>query len=188
MPTQSARNAVMAPERPNSRISASPMTNGGVMIGSTEMMRIAPLKRKPVRVAISAKASPSSVDSTPTITARNSVFQATPHCEPPDRQASPQIERSKKSARNFAGAALPALSWKALISTLVMGKNTNRPISPATSAIEEMMKASPLHHPFKARPWQSRKRNPSAVTAAPAPMPPCVGPGSPDQLSRIALL
>ena len=64
-----ARNWVTAPERPNSRITASPITNGGVMIGSTVSTRSARLAGKSVRVAISAKASPSSVVPAPTRTA-----------------------------------------------------------------------------------------------------------------------
>ena len=87
------------------------MTKGGVMIGSTVSTRSAPLKRKPVRVAISAKARPSAVVPTPTSTARNSVFQATPQrrlareaVEPPDR-AVEELRRGTRRARSA-----PALS------------------------------------------------------------------------------
>ena len=80
-----------APERPNSRITASPITNGGVMIGSTVSTRSARLARKSVRVAISAKARPSSVVPAPTRTASSSEFQATPQLTRLCRQASPQI-------------------------------------------------------------------------------------------------
>ena len=54
-------NWLTRPERPKIRISPRPMTNGGVMIGSTDSMRSAFLKRKPVRVTISANARPSAV-------------------------------------------------------------------------------------------------------------------------------
>src|SRR5258708_19988657 len=48
MPNQSASSAVTLPERPNSRMSARPITNGGVMIGSTARTRNIPAKRRPV--------------------------------------------------------------------------------------------------------------------------------------------
>ena len=44
---------------------ARPMTNGGVMIGSTLITRSTPLKRNAVRAAISAKARPSTVEPAP---------------------------------------------------------------------------------------------------------------------------
>ncbi len=65
------------------------------MIGSTVNARSRPLARKLVRVAISAKASPSAVVPTPTSTARNSVFQATPQRRLEWRQSRPQIDFSK---------------------------------------------------------------------------------------------
>ena len=51
-------------------MTARPMTKAGVMIGSTVSARRVRRKRKPVRVATSAKARPSSVERTPTRTAR----------------------------------------------------------------------------------------------------------------------
>ena len=99
MPNQFDSSAVTVPERPNSRMSASPITNGGVMIGRMVRMRSRPLKRMVVRVAISANARPSAVVPMPTSTARNSVFQATPQRRFEVRQSRPQTERSK----NFAG-------------------------------------------------------------------------------------
>ena len=63
------------------------MTKGGVMIGSTVSTRSVFLKRKPVRVTISAKARPSTVVPAPQHSARNSVFQATPQRPPPDEAA-----------------------------------------------------------------------------------------------------
>ena len=52
------------PERPKIRIRPSPMTNGGVMIGSTDSTRSDFLYRNPVRVTINANASPSVVEIT----------------------------------------------------------------------------------------------------------------------------
>ena len=43
MPNHSDSSAETAPERPKSRISARPITKGGVMIGSTVRTRSAPL-------------------------------------------------------------------------------------------------------------------------------------------------
>ena len=72
------------------------------MIGSTVSARRMRRKRKPVRVATSAKARPSSVESTPTRTARKKEFQATPQRGPPVRQPSDQSRslnrRSPKAA------------------------------------------------------------------------------------------
>ena len=69
---------------------ASPMTKGGVMMGSTVSALSSAPWRKPVRVTISAKTRPSRVVTTPTSTARKSEFQATPQRGPPDRQPRPQ--------------------------------------------------------------------------------------------------
>ena len=60
------------------RISPRPMTNGGVMIGSTVRMRRIFLWRNPVRVTISANASPSDVQQVAQTSASISVFHATP--------------------------------------------------------------------------------------------------------------
>lgn len=70
---------VTAPERPKRRITANPMTKGGVMIGSTVRMRSAGLAGNAVRVTTRAKQSPRAVVPTPTRTPRNTVFHATPH-------------------------------------------------------------------------------------------------------------
>ena len=164
------------------------MTKGGVMIGSTVSMRSAPLRRKPVRVAISAKARPSTVEPTPTSTARNSVFQATPQRRPPARQSSPQTEVSVNLSRNAAGEKPPALSWKALARIVVTGKNTKIAISATTSAIEATTKTSPRHQARAASPWQSSIRKASPTSAAPKPMPPWRGPGAPKRSASQAAL
>ena len=102
MPKTSAQAWVKNPERPKSRMTARPITKAGVMIGSTVSARRMRRKRKPVRVATRAKARPSSVESTPTRTARKKEFQATPQRGPPVRQPSDQSRslnsRSPKAA------------------------------------------------------------------------------------------
>ena len=90
MPNASSSTLLSTPERPNSRISAKPITKGGVMIGKIDIARSSFLKRKFVRATTNAKASPSAVVPAPQISARISVFQATPQRGPPLRQPRPQ--------------------------------------------------------------------------------------------------
>ncbi len=92
------------PETPKSRISDSPMTNGGVISGSTVITRSSRLARKPVRVTSSAKARPSSVVPAPVSTPRVSEFQAMPHTTSPVRQPRPQMSGEVILSRNSAGA------------------------------------------------------------------------------------
>ena len=158
------------------------------MIGSTVRIRSAPLWRKFVRVAMSAKARPSTVDPTPTTTARKSVFQATPQRRPPVRQSSPQTEVSVNLSRNAAGEKPPALSWKALARIVVTGKNTKIAISATTRAIEATTKTSPRHQARAASPSQSSIRKASPTSAAPKPMPPWRGPGAPKRSASQAAL
>ena len=54
------------------------MTKGGVMIGSTVSRRSSRLARNPVRGDSSAKASPSTVEPSPTAMASSSEFHAVP--------------------------------------------------------------------------------------------------------------
>ena len=82
-------------------------------IGSTVSTRSVFLKRKPVRVAISAKARPSAVVPAPQHSARNSVFQATPQRPPPDRQRRLQIFAVASRSTSSAGMKTPSPSWKA---------------------------------------------------------------------------
>ena len=135
------------------------MTKGGVMIGSTVRTRRARLKRKSVRVAISAKARPSAVVPMPTSVARNRVFQATPQRRFEVRQSRLQIEGSRNFAKNAPGAKAPASSRTALARIVVTGKNTKTAISATTRPIDETTKASPRHQPRAASPWQSSIRN-----------------------------
>ena len=76
---------ITMPARPKIRISARPITKGGVMIGSTETIFSSRGKGNRVRVAIKAKARPSAVLRTPTTTAKASEFQAAPQLRPPVR-------------------------------------------------------------------------------------------------------
>ena len=81
-PSCVATNWVTLPDKPNSRMMARPITNGGVMMGSNDKDLNADRNRTPVRVSTRAKASPSSVDNTPTLMASISEFHATPQVEP----------------------------------------------------------------------------------------------------------
>ena len=152
-------------------------------------MRSAPLKRMPVRVAISAKARPSAVVPTPTSTARNSVFQATPQRRFEVMQSSPQIEWSKNFAQRIRRARArrncPSRRWPGSSTT---GKKTKMTVSATTLPIAPTTKASPRHQPRAASPWQSSIRNDAAVSAAPKPMPAWLGPGAPNMAARNAQL
>ena len=146
------RKVVTKPVRPNMMISASPMTKGGVMIGSSESRRIGPFSGRPVRSATRAKARPSRVESRPTTTASASVFQAAPQLPAPVRHSRPQIERSVNLAQNSAGAKLPWLSRTAEMSTVITGQNTKIRMAPRMSRMAPSTKASPRHQPWRARP------------------------------------
>ena len=105
------------------------MTNGGVMIGSTDSTRSAPLNRKPVRVAISAKARPSAVaadadeDAEEQRVPRHAAAQLPAKAvEAPDRAVG-------ELGHELAGAKPPALSCTALARIVETGKNTNSRIS-----------------------------------------------------------
>ena len=176
MPSQSASSTVTPPARPNIRMSASPITNGGVMIGSMASTRKRPVKRRPARVAASAKASPSAVDPSPTRTARINVFQATPQRRLEAKQSSPQTERSKNFSASWFGANTPASSWTALARIVATGRNTKMAVSATTTPIAPTMNASPRHQPRPASPWQSSISKAVATRPAPGPMPAWLGP------------
>jgi hypothetical protein len=80
-----------APERPNSKIIAKPITKGGLIIGKSEAVRMRFLARIPVRVTIKAKAKPSPVVVTPTKMAMKNEFQAIPQFKLLVKQLMPQI-------------------------------------------------------------------------------------------------
>ena len=94
---------VTTPARPNSRISASPMTKGGVMIGRIDSTRSSGFIGMRVRSATSAKARPSSVVSTPTSVASATVFHATPQLRPPVTQSRLQIDGLNSFVREQRG-------------------------------------------------------------------------------------
>jgi hypothetical protein len=102
-----------SPDRPKIRISPRPMTNGGVMIGSTDSVRSAFLKRKAVRVTISANARPSAVDAVAHSTARISVFHATPQPDWPATQPSDHIFCVKSRSENASSDSAPCASASA---------------------------------------------------------------------------
>ena len=161
------------PERPKIRISASPITKGGVTIGSTVSTRSVFLKRKPVRVAISAKARPSTVVPAPQHSARNSVFHATPQRPPPDRQRRLQIFAAASRSSSSAGMKAPSPSWKACDRMRRIGQAVKSRIEAATAVMAPATKASPPNAPRNARPIASSDSSATSTTAPPAPMPTC---------------
>ncbi|MNE14391.1 hypothetical protein D3C80_1072700 [compost metagenome] len=109
MPNTPASSSVTTPARPNSSISARPITNGGVMIGSTVNMRSPFLNGSGVRVAARAKARPSSVDPLAVISASVRVRQAVPQL-PPFRQLRLQMAGSCILAIRPSGLNDPSAS------------------------------------------------------------------------------
>src|SRR6185437_5742109 len=96
-------HTVTTPARPNSRINARPITNGGVMIGRIDSARKSGFIGNRVRNATRAKARPTSVASA-------TVFQATPQLRVPAMQSRPQIDLLNNFDANNVGAKLPSLS------------------------------------------------------------------------------
>ena len=80
------------------------------MIGRIDSTRSSGFIRMRVRSATSAKASPSSVVSTPTSVASATVFHATPQLRPPVTQSILQIDALNSFSANSAGAKPPSLS------------------------------------------------------------------------------
>ncbi len=70
--------ALTAPERPNNRISARPMTKGGVIIGRIDRTLIRRRARNFVRVTMSTKHNASSVAEDAVISPSCRVFQTMP--------------------------------------------------------------------------------------------------------------
>ena len=89
---------LIKPDRPKIRMSPRPITNGGVMIGSTVNTRRSRLALKPVRVTTRANARPSVVVVAAVSRASSSVFQPTPQLRPPVRQSSRQIFAANREA------------------------------------------------------------------------------------------
>ena len=134
------------------------------MIGSTVSARRMRRKRKPVRVATSAKARPSSVESTPTRTARKKEFQATPQRGPPVRQPSDQ-SRSLKQPLAEGGQRVAAVSvTSAFRSICTIGMKTKSVTVATTKPIAPTTKTSPPTAPRAAMPSVSRNRKASAVS------------------------
>ncbi len=101
-------------------VRARPTTKGGVMIGRTVRSRSDLLKGNSVRVATSAKASPSSVVPVAVQTARKKVRQATPQY-PPVRQSSDQIFASTTLRSTPSAVNEPSKSWKAPVNIDTIG-------------------------------------------------------------------
>ena len=154
-------------------MTASPMTNGGVMMGRTVRTRSIRLARKPVRVTTSAKASPRTVVENPTSTAIHREFHATPHVTGPVRQSRPQMVGETNFRANTAGATLPASSWNALRRMVTTGKKMKAATSAITSPMAPTTNTSPLITPRAAIPRVSRNRNAAVTSTAPYPMPNC---------------
>src|SRR5690606_41116774 len=109
MPNRFDTNSVTTPARPNSSISASPTTKGGVMMGRMVSILRNFLNGKLVRVAASAKVRPKRVDALAVHSASHTVGQATPQFLPPVRQLRLQIDSSCILRRKPSGAQLPSL-------------------------------------------------------------------------------
>ena len=87
IPSHSAIVVVTVPLSPNNKIIASPMTNGGVIIGTTDNALRTLLNRNPVLTITRAKQSPSTVVMTPTETANKKELIATPQDPAPIKQS-----------------------------------------------------------------------------------------------------
>jgi hypothetical protein len=104
-----------------------PITNGGVMIGSTVRSRSGRAATKRVRVTTSAKARPRPVVDAAVRSASRSVFHATPHVPPPVRQPSRQIFAVKRRATRALGDSAPPSASTAAERMRTTGKKVKRP-------------------------------------------------------------
>ena len=152
MPTLHSRKWLSTPERPNRRIKARPITNGGVMIGRIDIARNNFLSRKLVRATTSANARPSAVVPAPQINASRSVFHATPQRGPPVRQPNPHTFCCVKRPRNAAIENAPPSSSNALTRILSTGKNVKIAVDARIATMHPAIKPSPLKLPRSARP------------------------------------
>ena len=166
-PNWPATNWVTLPDRPNSRISDRPITNGGVMMGKSESDLNRPRKRTPVRVSTRANASPSRVDSSPTVTASTSVFQAAPQLEPVLRQVRRQIFGSSSRLTKGAIDQVPSSARNGITNICSTGRPMNSSVSAITRPSEPVTKASPPTRPRSANPRVSRNRKLAPVSSAP---------------------
>ncbi len=124
-----------------------------------------------MRVAISAKASPSAVVPAPQASARNSVFHATPQRPPPVRQRRLQIFSAASRSISSAGMKAPSPSWKACSRMRRIGQAVNSTIEAATVVTAPATKASPPKPPRNASAIDSSDSKAISTSAAPAPMP-----------------
>ena len=153
------------------------------MIGSTVSSRSAFLARKPVRVAISAKATPSAVAAVAVVVASISVFQNTPQLTLAVTQDRPQILRSATRSTSAAGQARASRGVNICDSIVSTGQPVKMMIDPASSPTAPATKRSPLNRPRRASPSVNRNRKPVVARAPPRPMPNWRSPSSPKACS-----
>jgi len=162
-----AQACVKTPDRPKSRMTARPITKAGVMIGSTVNALSVRRKRKPVRVATSAKARPMSVEMIPTRTARKIEFPATPQRLPSVRQRRLQRRSLKSFSTKVKGEMVPSSVNRAFVSICMIGIMTKSDTTAMTKPIAPTTKTLPPMAPRAAMPRVKRKRKAAAVSRAP---------------------
>ena len=186
MPNSASSAWLTSPARPSSRISPSPTTNGGVMIGSSASAFNGLARRRGPRSANSAIKVPISVVPVAVINARNSVFQATPQRTPPARQARPQTRSWPSRSAKAPADHWPASSSNAPTSALATGSATNRASKVLHSSTAQATNRSPLNAPNRARPAPSSINSDTSTTAPPMPMPGWPLAKGPNSLASVA--
>ena len=166
MPKVAATHCVTTPDRPSSRITARPITKGGVMMGSSDSDLKKRLNGSEVRTITSAKARPSRVLRKPTVTASANEFHAAPHCPRPSRQPRRQILGStRRSAK--AASAEPSSERSPANSICTTGSSTNSPTSATISPSVPATKGSWTMRPLADRPQVSMNRKAVPHRSAP---------------------
>ena len=157
MPKVLAAHCVTTPDSPSSRITAKPITNGGVMMGSSDSDLKKRLKGREVRTITSAKARPSRVLRKPTATASASEFQAAPHCPRPSRQPRRHsLGSTSRSAK--AASAEPSSDRSPANSICTTGSSTNSPTRAMMAPSEPATNGSCTIRPLADRPQVSMNR------------------------------
>ena len=135
------------------------MTKGGVMIGITVSRRSGFLKRKPVRVTISAKASPSSVAQDAVATASTMVFHATPQFERETTQARLHIFGANSLSIVAASSVWSAGAVKICPSSVSTGQTVKIAMDAIRMPTLAETNRSPPKRPFSASPSVVISRN-----------------------------
>ena len=125
-------------------MSPSPITKGGVMIGRMVRTRNALFCLKPVRVAISANARPSTVHPVAQRNASVSVFHATPQRVLPAMHPSPQIFSVNRRSGRAVSENAPALSWIPETRIRATGKKVKQTTSAVSVRTLPATNGSPL--------------------------------------------